>query len=148
MSYLVKKIIRERNIPNKMLSEKTQKTILSCQSGKELYDRIEKAYREKKISIETKVESYALWLNNRKIRHDSPFMSGIIVDKETKKVQRCIIHNLAEPQIYWEKFDESVTTQSLKNEFQVAWNRPSSQLEKDTREVFEVKNKQYQLIGN
>ena len=124
------------------LTEKMKIEILKL-NGKTLYQRIMTA---EKMDNKTRTEAFAFWLNQHKIRHDKPFF--IYIGKKTEKIRgkdverltRTVEQSPFEPKLYWERYDPEISVQTIKNEFEVAWNKNKSLLEKEVEETFNLEN--------
>ena len=111
----------------KRLNDKQKQWILSL-SGKDLYSKAHDLKNKNKIDTETMIEMFSFWLNEHNLRHDTAY----IYNKSTGK----FTENIGEPKLFWEQFDDEISIQTIKNEFQVAWNKNKTSLIKDALEVF------------
>lgn len=97
-------------------------------SGKELYTKVNELRKQNKIDNETMKQAFSFWLNQHGLRHDQPIVFNLSDHKFTE--------NTGKPKLYWEKYDEDITEQILKNEFQIIWNKNKNQLT-TIKEVFD-----------
>jgi len=102
------------------LTDKTKQWILDL-TGRQLYEKVSLSLKEKKIDVETVKQMYAFWLNQHNLRHDQSFIKIHTPKRDQEGGDTFIIHNIGTPRLYWERYDENISVQTIKNEFQTAW---------------------------
>lgn len=110
------------------MTDDQKQWVLDLKDGEKLYTEVFNLLNNKKITKSLMIEMVSFWLNQRSIRHDTP----LNYSKSTKR----FIKNEGEPKLFWEKYDSSISVQTLKNEFQVAWNRQGRNLIQSVNKIF------------
>lgn len=117
------------------LNDKQKQWVLAL-SGKDLYSKTHDLKKENKIDNETMNQMFSFWLNEHELRHDQPYVEIRIVQPDKQGRTKFMVENRIEPTLFWEKYDEKISTQSIKNEFQTIWNKNKSQLQINVEDVF------------
>lgn len=103
------------------LNDEQKNWILSL-NGKDLYEKANELKDQGKIDNETTVEMFSFWLNENNLRHDDAFVRihTPAPDKAGRSV--FVVKNESIPKLFWEKFDDNLSSQQLKNEREVIWH--------------------------
>jgi hypothetical protein len=100
----------------------TQKQWVLSLTGKELYSKTLELKNKEKIDNETMKQMFSFWLNEHNLRHDQPYMEIRTVEPDKNGYSKHFVKNEIEPKLYWENYDEDISIQKIKNEFEVIWN--------------------------
>ena len=117
------------------LTDKTKQWILKL-SGRDLFEKVRENLKTDKIDNETAKQIFSFWLNQRKLRHDEPFVKIFQPQQDKQGRSEFIVENLSVPILYWEKYDSEVSVQTINNNWQEIWHKNKSQLQKDVEQIF------------
>ena len=117
------------------LNDKQKQWVLSL-SGKDLYSKTFELKNQNKIDNGTLKMMFAFWLNQHDMRHDEAYTKIVLPKRDQQGRNEFIIENITTPKLYWEKYDENISAQTVKNEKQAIWNKNRNRIMSDINEVF------------